>query len=575
MPNSKLGEQAARPLQAFDSVRTRLSVVLALAMLPILAFSVASAVSELDSRTTAIEESLLYKARIVSKELDKTFASIRQVLYVARGQESVRNNSQPACNQALQSVLAGLPQFGNVATISSTGLVLCSAQPIEREIYVASDDWFQSIMDGENFVVGGVTESRINDEIILVAAEPIRLENTADSKAIALSIRTDFVGSALAIEAANEAVKDEVQLFLVDSSGTSLLPAQDSLSLPRADELAGFLTSENKFVPSAGLDGVDRLYAFVRIDQSDVYVVLSTPALAASLAVITELVGDVAATIILFAVTLLIVWLATERMSIRWVRHLRAVAIAHRRGMQGARARGLETAPIEYRELGESFNSMADAIERRQATLIQAIAERELLLKEIHHRVKNNLQIIISLFNLNARNAADDRERAHLRAMQMRVESLALVHHAAYQSEDMELIPVNEFLPTLLGHTERILEEDTALAVTSVNVDDLQLTMDQTVPLAQLILEVIAAIRLSGSNNGKLELALSFLRTGPARAALTISIKVDGPLDVTDKRLRLSRSLVGAFAKQLGGELTASEDLTHVTVDMPYTADDD
>src|SRR3546814_17609314 len=88
---------------------------------------------------------------------------------------------------------------------------------------------------------------------------------------------------------------------------------------------------------------------------------------------------------------------------------------------------------------------MAEAIEQRQSRLLSALAGRELLLREIHHRVKNNLQIIISLFNLLARNAEDEATKLLIRDMLARVESLALVHHAAYQSDDVQLISMRSF----------------------------------------------------------------------------------------------------------------------------------
>lgn len=563
--------KATQPFYALESVRTRLSVVLALAMLPVVVFGVASAIGDFSARSASIERALLDKAQIVSKDLESTFVSTRQVLSIVGRQSAVRNTSQPACTDFLQSALAGLPQLANIATVAADGSFLCSAFAMDASVSVADDKWFQTVKARQDFVLGGPLESASGSGFVLVAAEPLTRENAVDDGYIALSIHTEYVGSSLAIDA----VADDINLYLIDSRGRSLLPGQDVSHLPTDDALLAFLGDDTSVVEGAGKDGSARLYASVGLDDSDAYVILSRPSLSANMPVITELVGDVAALVILFAITLLIVWLATERMSIKWVRHLQAVAQANRRGTSDARVRGFETAPIEYRELGETFNNMADAMERRQATLIQSVAERELLLKEIHHRVKNNLQIIISLFNLNARNTDDDVEQAYLRDMQMRVESLALVHHAAYQSEDMQLISTADFIPTLLEHTKRVIEEDAELTIASVETDDIDLSMDQVVPLAQLVLETLTAVRQIAGRHAPITVQLAFKRTAEGTATFSLATSVNATTsETTDtKRLALSRSLISAFARQLGATATMADDFTWVVMEVPYTPD--
>jgi two-component sensor histidine kinase len=550
-------------------------------MLPVLAFGIASAVAEFYDRSEAVQERLIARAYLVTKELQATVKSAHQVLDISRNQPSVKNGVEPACTRFLQSAIAGLPHIGNIATVSSTGDVECSALPEDEPVNVFSHQWFRSVNAKKSFVIGGPIRGELSGDVIIVAAQPISPTGNMDEGIISLSIRTDYIGETL--DLGKEAT--QTKLFLIDRDGRSLLPGQDRTNLPPKGILADYLATKDTVLEAAGADEVDRLYASIRLDESDVYVVLARQALSANLPVITELVADVAALLILFAVTLLIVWLATERMSIRWVKHLRAVAIAQRRGMSGVRARGLEKAPIEYRELGEAFNSMADAIERRQENLVESLAERERLLREVHHRVKNNLQIVISLFNLNARNSEDERERAQLRDMQVRVESLALAHHAAYQSGDMQFIPMDEFLPTLLEHTKVMLEDDEQLVIAPAVTDSVRLPMDDAVPLAQIILEAIASIRLVSDEPTQVSISLINDRPGWAILRLTTRADASGPKSMAGgngieddmgeyaeedtRRLRLSRSLVGAFARQLGGHLQAAADLSDITLELP------
>ena len=119
---------------------------------------------------------------------------------------------------------------------------------------------------------------------------------------------------------------------------------------------------------------------------------------------------------------------------------------------------------------------------RVEAQLRASLREKEVLLKEIHHRVKNNLQVISSLLSLQASKLASDDMANILRESQTRVKSMALVHEELYQSDDFSRIDFADYahrLTTSLFHTYRT---DTTPIMLAVDVEDVFLTVDTAIP---------------------------------------------------------------------------------------------
>ncbi len=131
--------------------------------------------------------------------------------------------------------------------------------------------------------------------------------------------------------------------------------------------------------------------------------------------------------------------------------------------------------------------------ERRsvQDSLYQAIQEREALLREVHHRVKNNLQMMSSLLNLQIRNEKSEMLRQKLREMQARLGALSLVHKKLYGGEDLTAIDLANLLAELckqLGSAYRAGQRGITLSVTA---DPLLTDMDHAIPLALLVTEAV------------------------------------------------------------------------------------
>jgi len=123
--------------------------------------------------------------------------------------------------------------------------------------------------------------------------------------------------------------------------------------------------------------------------------------------------------------------------------------------------------------------------------LEEKINEKETLLKEVHHRVKNNLQTVSSLLSLQSRNAPDAATKDLLKSSQNRVISMAMIHEMLYMREDISKIGYNSYVQELAEYLVRSIKGTSSNITLDIDIPDVKLNIDTAVPLGLLINEAI------------------------------------------------------------------------------------
>lgn len=144
------------------------------------------------------------------------------------------------------------------------------------------------------------------------------------------------------------------------------------------------------------------------------------------------------------------------------------------------------------RELGISFAQDITARKCAEERLRDSLAEKTVLLKEVHHRVKNNLQIICSLFDLQSDHITDESSRKFVRECENRIHSLALVHEKLYQSGTFSSINFRDYIGSLARHLFSTFEQARDLIAFRVDVEDVSLEMDEAIPCGLIINELVS-----------------------------------------------------------------------------------
>ncbi len=130
------------------------------------------------------------------------------------------------------------------------------------------------------------------------------------------------------------------------------------------------------------------------------------------------------------------------------------------------------------------------------------LEEKELLIKEIHHRVKNNLQVVISLLNTQSAYLNDSRASAAIRQSQHRMQSISLIHQKLYQSESRALINMKEYAHELVQYLQQSFDTGSRITI-KLNIDDIDLDVLRAVPIGLILNEAITnAIKYAFPDNG-------------------------------------------------------------------------
>lgn len=135
----------------------------------------------------------------------------------------------------------------------------------------------------------------------------------------------------------------------------------------------------------------------------------------------------------------------------------------------------------------------AETIERQKVEkqLRDSLREKEVLLKEIHHRVKNNLQIISSLLNLQADYLKDEQAIEIFRVSQNRIDSMSLIHEKLYKSRDLARINLAEYIQDLVASLFNAYEVNPEAITLKISVDNVLLSIDVAVPCGLMLNELI------------------------------------------------------------------------------------
>ncbi len=199
----------------------------------------------------------------------------------------------------------------------------------------------------------------------------------------------------------------------------------------------------------------------------------------------------------------------------------------------------------------------SDITERQRAEnqLRTSLREKEVLLKEIHHRVKNNLQIIASLLNLQAEHLVDARTQAILEEMNTRVRSIAAIHEMLYGAPDLSRIEFSQYLVRLTKDVSSVYSAHARAVRVNVTAEPLWLELTQAVPSGLIVNELVSNSlkhAFPGKREGVVEVAF---RSSDSRCFLEVSdngVGLPPDVDLEDPQ-SMGLRLLNLLMSQLGG----------------------
>lgn len=195
---------------------------------------------------------------------------------------------------------------------------------------------------------------------------------------------------------------------------------------------------------------------------------------------------------------------------------------------------------------------------RADVQLRASLAEKEVLLKEIHHRVKNNLQVISSLLNLQSNASDNPLMMSQFQDSQNRIRSMALIHERLYRSGDLAHIDFKEYLQDLTNHLVQSYQAHIRGVVLQIMIGDVHLDIDTAIPCGLLITELVSnalkhAFPIAGGHGG--EICVQMCGTDNKHYELVVQDDGIGFSERLDWRntTSLGLQLVNSLTRQLSG----------------------
>lgn len=224
---------------------------------------------------------------------------------------------------------------------------------------------------------------------------------------------------------------------------------------------------------------------------------------------------------------------------------------------------------VTVRRIGSLYAMAINRI-RNENRIMASLHEKEVLIKELHHRVKNNMQVVSSLLALQARKVDDDRYRKYFEESQNRIHAMAMVHEKLYHSEDMARVDFSEYIRELTRHLFFTYNINRQAIRLHLDVGEIYLGIDTAIPCAMIINELVSNSlehAFPGAREGNL--TVRFHRNDEGIHTLTVSDDGVGlPEDFAIGSLQtLGMQIIQSLARQVRGTLEMTgRGGTHVTV---------
>ena len=536
----------------FQGIRFRLGAALALALLPILALGAFQAQSQFRlqdiERRNDLQLAAERTASSVKGRLDST-----TVLLQALRPEALALYCQPR----LTALVQRLDDLEGLARLTPTGQTVCASRRLDTTApawlqEARTSPWFQRLRNGEDTVLARAPVRSGEAPGLIVAIRLERPLGAFDGAMVAV-----IPLAALQPDVADRSLPEGSQAALTDGNGR-ILTATDirAFTLDGDQGLTGWVERARRDASSIfeaeDASGRPRVYAGSALAGRDVYALLSAPAPGLLSWARLNPVGAFVVPLLAWLMAFLSVMWVSERIVVRWLVYLERIAAIYARGRFTVRPVQAMNAPSEIRVLARTLDDLADTISTRDAALTASLEEKDALMREIHHRVKNNLQIISSLLSMQQRALTDPQAKAAVGDTRQRISALALIYRTLYQSADLRYADARIFLTELVGQLVSSEAGRGPMVTSSIEADSLVVDPDKLAPLALWLVEAVtnAQKHAFAGRGGALKVRF---RVDGERSVL--EVEDDGPGVNDTFRAGVGRTLMGAFAKQLRGEV--------------------
>ena len=540
--------RADQPKSKTGSLRKRLVMTLVAALTPILVLAAISAYLDASKGLDSRRANLLLVADASLDGIERSLDQATLLLTLHRD-DLVRRRCKGVYNK-LSDIVEPL---SNVVRFDKEGVAICSATS-ETGWTLPDPSNNERLNRGEQLIRTDTYYSERTHEWLFAIL--LRLNDSEEEFAgsAGLELRADQ----LALLSRGDDLPEGVEIALLDDRGEAFGSARFAkVDADWIKQVEKSQSAELYVMPNKGGSSLD--VVIKPVGPGNVYAAISRKSPGFWSDFTLRPISSIGLPLIAFSVALLAVWLAIDSLVLRWLSRLtRTVRVYGAGRYQFKAGETFDKAPDEIARLARAMDVMAKDIGERDRDLKLAIASRDAAVREIHHRVKNNLQIVTSFLNLQGRQLKDPKAKAAISAARHRIDALAIVHQTLYQNERLEQVQLKPFLTGLVMHLSEALGMDDMGVKVTQSYANVMRPADDAIPMALFVVEAITnAMKYAfDSKGGEIHISLATDENG-----ITLEISDNGRgYDVAavsgqTNGSGLGSKLMNAFSRQLSAEL--------------------
>ncbi|MBV8574472.1 MAG: ATP-binding protein, partial [Acetobacteraceae bacterium] len=468
-------------------------VLLAIAAIPLVAMAALVAWQNYEITVGGAQQAVLLIREAAIARHEAALESVRQILAAVARAEVVGTGAAERCGPFLSDVLAlNRDRLGNLAALYAEGRLRCSAEPIPGALAnskLSEEAWFESVRREEKPAIGRAPASLTSTPgQFTIVATPI-MDGSRFQGVLTATVRMDWLAKQSQLP---DRPADRASIWLANTEGP-LLPvsASSEAELPPRHVLKSLLTGSPGTLESRSEDGRHFAYAVALLSDG----VRLLAGYDASLDIAQGKRALIARSLELVLLLLLGMIAVAAGVHVAVVEPLKRLtaAVGRWRGGGPFTPGSLAGVPSEVGELSNAFSQATGALSEREGQLRSALSHQDVLMHEIHHRVKNNLQVVASLLNLQASRIRLPEAKAEFESARDRVRALATLHRHLYLQGELETINMRSFLSELCGQLFQPFGEGRGGRIQlEIEAPELRMSSDQAVPLALIVTEAVS-----------------------------------------------------------------------------------
>ena len=469
------------------SLRTRLLLLVLLAVIPALGLTLYTNLEERQLRKALVQEHAMRLSRLVSADHERLIEDARKLLAALARLPGVREGKRAACGTLFADLLTRHSSYANLGVIGVDGNVLCSGLPMTGQVYAGDRTYFRRARETRDFAIGEYQVGRITDKATVNFGYPV-LDDVGHVRVVVFAA-LDLAWLELARQAG---LPPGTMLTVIDRNGTILSRYPDEGKwvgklMPEPLVLNAILNQQgNGTTDAPGADGIPRLFSFAPFgaaQSADAYVSVGIPAAVAFAGANQILARNIAMLVLVAGLALAAAWVGGNLFIVRQIQALVAATKRVAAGELGVRT-GLPQGQGELSQLAGAFDQMAESLERAH--------ERRLLEEELRRKNYRLEQQNLAIQEANRLKT----EFVSMVSHELRTPLTSIQGYAELLLEDEQIAEAHrESLTIVKNSSERLLELINDLLDLS-QMEAGRLDLHRTsLDLARLIPEVAGSLR--------------------------------------------------------------------------------